>query len=848
MTRGASRIHPACVLAVIGAALVMHGPGVLRGRALLPADVILLMRPWATVARERFPEFRFAQNQLLGPIFEYYSWRHYARSQMREGRVPLWNPYEMGGNVLLANSQSAVLYPPNVLLYLLPLWVGVNAVTLLHTVLTGLFMLGWLRALRLRHAGALAGALTWMLCATQALWTEFQTPTAALCWLPAALWASDAWIRRDVGTLGAVRGLLLSAAAVAMSLVAGHPQFAFYVVLAVVMYAGVRGCSVWGWRGAGVPVAAVGLALAFSAATLLPVGEAARINHRDRNATFLDSVRLRLPPVYLTSALLPNVRGNPRDYVRLEDGEPRPGHPYIGSYDFTEYGLYVGIPALLLSVLGLAWGWRARGTQEIALLGMIGLALALGTPVGALFFYLVPGYAQFHAPARALCLVHFALAALAGVGANAVLNRVAENGLSAAADPRLKGAMVASALVGVVAAASWPLSAIQAPVILSGDWMAYEAAGIRHAVVFVALTAAALWVMLGGKRTESAAAGNARRGKGDHGLSRNIRVAGLPIAMVVWALPALCALDLLIWGWGYNPTTDPAILEAPPDAASIPTPETGARAISFESPDLGIKGLIVPNYNAVVGYREVQGADSVHTRRYHRAMETVAEALADRRPAFPDGNTVRLPLGHHPLFDLMNVTHATTAPSAGPPAPEYTLLSEGLLKVWNNPSAAGPGRIVHSVDPVGGVEDAVRRLAEPGHSWRRTAVVEGSPPALGSEPVETFGTSDSVRLLTFGPHRVEYEAVTQQSGLLVTAEVAYPGWKATVSGRPAPILVADGIFRAVSVPDGASRVAFAYDPASFRVGLYISCFVLAASVGTLSGLWLSMGWHRAGRP
>jgi len=55
-----------------------------------------------------------------GPIFEYYSWRHYARERIRAGEVPLWNPYELGGNVLLANSQSAVLYPPNLLLYVLP--------------------------------------------------------------------------------------------------------------------------------------------------------------------------------------------------------------------------------------------------------------------------------------------------------------------------------------------------------------------------------------------------------------------------------------------------------------------------------------------------------------------------------------------------------------------------------------------------------------------------------------------------------------------------------------------------------------------------------------------------------
>src|SRR5258708_10519518 len=117
------------------------------------------MVPWAATSREKFQDFRFAQNQLHGPIFEYYSWRYYARERIRAGEMPLWNPYELSGNVLLANSQSAVLYPPNILLYMLPLWQGINVVTALHTFLTGFFMFFLLRVLVLRPPPALTGAL-----------------------------------------------------------------------------------------------------------------------------------------------------------------------------------------------------------------------------------------------------------------------------------------------------------------------------------------------------------------------------------------------------------------------------------------------------------------------------------------------------------------------------------------------------------------------------------------------------------------------------------------------------------------------------------------------------------------
>src|SRR5215510_11052765 len=84
----------ACALVILAATLAAYGPAILGGKVLLPADIIILMPPWAATAREKFPDTRFAQNQMHGPIFEYYSWRFYARERLRAGEVPLWNPYE----------------------------------------------------------------------------------------------------------------------------------------------------------------------------------------------------------------------------------------------------------------------------------------------------------------------------------------------------------------------------------------------------------------------------------------------------------------------------------------------------------------------------------------------------------------------------------------------------------------------------------------------------------------------------------------------------------------------------------------------------------------------------------
>ncbi len=795
----------AALVTIFLAACVLHGPAIVRGRVLLPADVVLLMRPWGLAARDRFPEFRFTQNQMLGPIFEYYSWRYQARERLRAGEVPLWNPMEMSGNVLLANSQSAVLYPPNLLLYVLPLWLGINLVTLLHTVITGLLMYAFLRALGLSPVAGLTGSLAWMLSGPMLVWTEFQTPTATLCWLPGVLWAWERTIRHD--GRNPWRGCVLAAVFLALTATAGHPQFAFYVMLASVAYMLWRSPRRALWA---VPATIIA-AFVLGGATLFPVAEASRINHRSSKTAFEASVKLRLPPEYLVGLLLPNILGNPRDYVKIVDGEPQPGNPYIGKYDFIEYCHYAGVAVLILALLALFGAFAAAHVRFFAVLALLGLALALGTWVGAPFYYLVPGYSQFHAPARAVCLLVFALCVLAAFGVQTLAEAGSTKLETASVGSRRIGRLAVCVAVtcGVTAALAWPLMGLVYKDVLASGWIAYEAAGLRHAVLVAALAGVLAW-------TCSTSGSRFQR----------VALAGVPL---------LCAADLLVWGSGFNPATDPAMLGGTPEVTHTLRQSWPRRVLSLETPGIGIKSLIVPNYNAVVGYREVQGADSVHSLRYHLALETVAEQMSPQRPAFPDGNTIRLRSADHPLLDALDVALVTTAPPTALPPSRFQRMADAELTVWRNPRAKGPAWIVGRAVPVAGPVEAVQRLQAADFDIGSRATVEGPQPQVDER------ASGSVRMVHFSAHRVIYDVQASGRGILVTSEPAYPGWRAIVETdrhqREAPIIVANGILRSVVVPPGRCRVIMTYAPASYCLGLYLSCIgtgllaaVLAAGV------------------
>jgi hypothetical protein len=92
-----------------------------------------------------------------------------------------------------------------------------------------------------------------------------------------------------------------------------------------------------------------------------------------------------------------------------------------------------------------------------------------------------------------------------------------------------------------------------------------------------------------------------------------------------------------------------------------------------------------------------------------------------------------------------------------------------------------------------------------------------------------------------GPQSVEVTAVLHSAGLVVVADLYYPGWELTVDGRPAEILRTNRAMRGVVLPAGTHRLVFGYNPLSFRAGMALS----AAGIASLAGLiaWAIRGWE-----
>ena len=178
--------------------------------------------------------------------------------------------------------------------------------------------------------------------------------------------------------------------------------------------------------------------------------------------------------------------------------------------------------------------------------------------------------------------------------------------------------------------------------------------------------------------------------------------------------------------------------------------------------------------------------------------------------------------------DLLNVRYYIKPAATPDPGPVYR---DGSWKVYENPSAFPRGWIVHGVVVAPSREAAFRRVNQPGIDFHQVAVLETQLPA---PLAPTEGANESVQFRSYEADRMSMDVNAASAGLLVLSEMYYPGWVATVNGKPSKIYQTDGALRGIAVAAGPNRVELVYAPTSFRAGAVLSLLTL---LGVLAG-WI----------
>jgi len=660
----------------------------------------------------------------MDAVLQFYPWRDMVFESWGRGQLPAWNPYELAGTPLLANSQSAALYPPHIIVGLLHIRTDV-AITLLawlHLFWAGLGVYFLSRRCGAIKTGATLAGAAFCLSPFMLSWTGLASVITTVSWIPWVL-GLVLYLFQAGYTNPWKRSVLLSLC-MAMMILAGHLQFAAYGILAAVMlllfplfyrkgfhegedfdsHKGARGSQLAYARAGARRYIAVVLAFAISfciaAPQLFPVLGYSKFSHRANTPTpqgYQAYVAGAIPLFALQSIAFPTALGNPTNDYPLELPPQLKGasaywplyvHPGL---NFAETAIGLG-PLVFILLFCLR---KLRGPAAgIALIGIIGLLLALGTILNYPLYFWMPGWSATGSPGRAIVLFVLAACVLGGVGFSHIqqLNPKALLGIIAVTG--IIGLLIAMAPVAFGTQFDDPLRIdvnLSIKLILSGQAL----------VFLLTLAIGATTLLFAAKDMRFKAAG--------------------PLAAV------LCAL--IAYGWNLVPSGDNTIPRTPDDPNARHAFVNHIWGLFAPAP-----AIMPPNTAAISRMHDVGGYDSL----LHRDTVAFLHQVDQDDPA-PRANG-----------NMMLVK---------PTAEPNKLADAGVTEVW-------VGREQPNLGSPLGTEAGVYRYALPSSGRAYT------PSGIARITEEGY---DRLKLSATGP------------GPLILKDRNMPGWTARVDGKQTEI-------------------------------------------------------------
>lgn len=542
------------------------------------------------------------------PMLQFVPWWTQAWRTLQLGQIPLWNPMLGLGAPLLANYQSALLYPPTWLLIgfaalgdVAGIAYGIGWLIVLHLIWTGVGMLFLTREMGWSQLAQVVSALAFSLSGYLVARTHFPSMVFSAAWLPWILWAAYKFARTREH--GAVLQLTLFTAA---QLLTGHAQTTWYTILFTLAWLTLWTIQHTGWKQlwrVWLGYAGVGIwAALMAAAQLGPTGEYLWLSQRSGEIDFEAAMLYSFWPWRLLGLVAPNIFGNPAN------GD------YWGYFAFWEDDLYIGLLAFMLVLVAVFRKGKSGEHKTLVrfIMGFSAIAfiLALGknTPIFPFLYEHVPTFDMFKSPTRYMLWAEIGLALLAGLGVHYW--------------HQPKGRALYWARLGTAGAFAVTLGAGLGAIMLTQIELDPET--IRPTFV-PALALAGFWGLTSGwLNLRSAPAGEQ------------------PSPRWRWLVLGILTLDLLVAGWGLNPAIDTDFyqnqaenyaeisqladghrLYIPPDAEYDLTYE---RFLDFSAFDIeeswgNARSALLPNMPVLDGLPMVNNFDPLVPGKYAILME-----------------------------------------------------------------------------------------------------------------------------------------------------------------------------------------------------------------------------------
>lgn len=793
----ARRAAVAVVLVVL--VLTTLSSSLIGGKIFASDDVIFLFPPFSA---ERPPGWVRPSNPLMSDApFAYHPLLLQTRTDLSEGTLPLWNPYEGAGVPLLAWPQGAPLFPLTWLAFLLPFWSSLAWVAAAKLLLTSTGVYLFCRELRLRRGPSLLGAIAFAFGLYYVVWLEHIDVTNVWAMLP-WMFLATRWLcaRGSLGAAALLGGLG------GLCWLGGHPESQALVLGATAIYGALelvteaaRGKShvspseprrtpTWATTihgRAGLLIVALALGVGVSAVVTVPFLEFLHQSPKTQKGGPAVPIRA------VWSFFFPELWGSPNK-----------AYSGVGPLNYNERTAYIGALPLLLGV-GALGRHRSREQWFFVGLAVVCLATIYNTPIWASAVRSLPD-GRVVQLSRLLIVVSFSGAVLAAHGLDRWL-------IGSARDRRQM--LWIMAIVAAIPVLAWiprhtdllsrlPSALGQVPAVHSAETSA----------AVVALGSVWRWFLVCGVGIAGLV------------LARRVRSPAFAVVLVI----VITSADLVTLDRSYHGSIP--LAEANPP---VPTAIRYLQAHQGDARMTASGGVFWQKLSARYGLRDPRvGDQALRPSRYQRLWLSLGgTTLGDF--TFFSAEAPRAQL----LASLFAVRYVLLSP--GEPAP-----------AWVKPVLRTPGGTV-ALNPT-----ALPR-AWVAYNWRGAyaepndfALTLGSTTSqlLNQPVIEKAVTrpsgptlpADPARVIATGPQSVTVEARAQRPGYLIIDDSVYPGWHALLDGRSVRWTPANEAFRAVRIPAGRHVIRFTYRPASVLVGAVISllCIVALLALGGFGIVWL----------
>jgi hypothetical protein len=185
-----------------------------------------------------------------------------------------------------------------------------------------------------------------------------------------------------------------------------------------------------------------------------------------------------------------------------------------------------------------------------------------------------------------------------------------------------------------------------------------------------------------------------------------------------------------------------------------------------------------------------------------------------------------------PLVRMLNVGFLASSafPFTKELGPEHLPLAADIagLRFYRKPDPLPRFFLVRRLHIASGADDAFSYLGRADFAPGEEAVVE-------SQELRPEGplAGGAVHVDLYSANRIEVNVVTDGRAFLASSETLYPGWTATINGKPASFYMTNGVFRGLMLDGGVNRIVMTYWPERYLLWASISVLGLLIAIAGL---------------